>query len=112
MRRGVLIMADGSRFSLMVTFPKSHGNMTSIVHILTSFPNCRASFTVDGDTDVISIRDLTGGEAISCVTRLSSALIPGLELCSTGQKITLSVDLSGRKGGIGSKNSTPRSGRV
>src|SRR6185437_15449350 len=107
MRQGVHIMADGSRFSLTVTFPKSHGNMTSILHILQSSPDCPASLTVNGDTAEISIRHLGEWQATNCVTRLSQALIPGLEQCSTELRITLSADRTGRKDGTGSRNSTP-----
>src|SRR6185312_31871 len=111
MRRGVVTTVDGSKFSLTVTFPKSHGNMTSILRILQSFQDSPASLTVNGATAEISVRHLGEWQATNCVTRLSQALIPGLEQCSTELRITLSGDRTGRKDGIGSQSSTPRSGR-
>lgn len=41
-------MVAGSRFLLTVIFPEPHTNMTLIVPILTSLPNCRVYCTVSG----------------------------------------------------------------
>src|SRR5271154_6343378 len=90
MRQGRATMVDGSRSSLTVTFPATHGNMTSIAHILTSYPPYRVSCTVDGDTRTLKLRGHPMVILSSLSMLISEVQIGGSEQCCIDVRMGLS----------------------
>src|SRR5580692_8088554 len=112
MRLGAAIMADGSRSSLTVIFPATHGNMTSIQRTLQSYPHYPVSFTAYGDTRRVTVKGHP--EMVWSFFRMlaSEGIIGASVLCSIDAKITVSSVRPKRRGGTGSTNSTSQSGVV
>src|ERR1700691_1790445 len=98
-------MAAGSRSSLMVVFPANHGNMTSIAHILISYPAYRVSCTVDGDTRTVSLKGHPKVILAFLSMLISEVQIGGSEQCSIDVKMALSSVRLKLKDGTGNTNS-------